>query len=67
MEGYSPGLGGFNERELEGHDYQERGTGLEWDHLALVLPEVKGHSAPSQRDRLLQLEQEWNSRLGRRC
>lgn len=51
----------------EGKSYKEKATGLQFDHLSLVLPELKGHSAPSREDELRELERSWNSRLGRKC
>jgi len=51
----------------QGKNYREKATALQYDHLSLVLPQVKGHSAPTQRDRLLEIERSWEARLGRRC
>jgi hypothetical protein len=39
----------------KGKAYQEATNSLEWDHLALVLPELKGHAALTKEDRLKEL------------
>jgi len=51
----------------EGKSYKERARELQFDHLSLVLPELKGHSAACREDELRELERSWNSRLGRKC
>lgn len=51
----------------KGLSYKEKATSIQYDHLSLILPELKGHSAATQRDRLLELERSWEARLGRRC
>jgi hypothetical protein len=51
----------------EGKSYKEKATGLQYDHLSLVLPELKGHSAPTREDELRELERSWEARLGRKC
>jgi len=51
----------------KGHDYQVRATGLEWDHLALALPQVKSHSAVTRQDRLKEIKRSWEARLGIKC
>jgi len=50
----------------DGKAYKEKATGLQLDHLSLVLPELKGHSAPSREDELKRLEREWKTMPGRR-
>jgi hypothetical protein len=32
-----------------------------------MLPQLKGHEAPYQKDRLKEIEMDWGARLGRRC
>ena len=50
----------------EGKSYKEKARDIQYDHLSLVLPELKGHSAPSRQDELRELERRWNARLGRK-
>jgi len=45
---------------------QLEGLCLQFDHLALELPEIEGHSAPSMEERLRELERSWEARLGRK-
>ena len=51
----------------EGKSYKERARELQFDHLSLVLPELKGHSAASREEELMELERSWEARLGRKC
>ncbi len=50
----------------KGKSYKEKATALQFDHLRLILPELKGHAAPTQRDRLIELERSWVKAMGRR-
>jgi len=51
----------------EGKSYTERARDIQYDHLSLVLPLLKGHSAPTREDRLKEIERSWEARLGRKC
>lgn len=50
----------------KGQAYKEKARDLQFDHLSLELPELKGHSATSRQDELRELERSWEARLGRR-
>lgn len=51
----------------EGKCYKEKARDIQYDHMSLVLPELKGHSAPTREDRLKEIERSWEARLGRKC
>lgn len=48
-----------------GESFKETATSLEWDHVVLEIPELKGHAAESKWDRLEKLNREMDSALGR--
>ena len=50
----------------EGKSYKEKARDIQYDHLSLVLPELKGHSASTREDRLKEIERSWEARLGRK-
>lgn len=51
----------------KGKNYQETANALKWDHLSLVIPEIKGHSVATRQNRLKEIEKSWNKSLGKRC
>ncbi len=48
-----------------GESFKETATSLEWDHVVLEIPELKGHSATSKLDRLERLNRQMDHALGR--
>lgn len=48
-----------------GESFKETAVSLEWDHVVLEIPELKGHSAESKWDRLERLNMQMNAALGR--
>ena len=53
------------EGKLDGESYKEVAKDLQWEDVILEIPELKGHAAEGQWDRLEKLDKAWDQALGR--
>jgi hypothetical protein len=49
----------------KGKSYKEKAVSIQYDHLSLILPELKGHAAGSKLEKLERLNKQMDAALGR--
>lgn len=55
-----------DEGKLDGESYTEVAKDLQWEDVILEIPELKGHAAEGQWEKLEKMDKAWDHALGRR-
>lgn len=55
-----------DEGKLDGESYKEVAKDLQWEDVILEIPELKGHAAEGQWEKLEKMDKAWDHALGRR-